>query len=190
MALRKKIPALLLLASACMFTQDASAVTRQVYFGQIGVNSTSIGVSTAVDNITCIITLTNVSTSVQEYNYDFTVNATGTGAGAPVGGSSPVNNGSTWTALAAGATLSLTFIYPAFPATTVGSQTLQCRGRISVRDQNAATPGFAIANGTLLTFIEGGSINSTLSMSGGRAVRGAQAIYTQVPISINKGKPF
>lgn len=168
---------------------SAEAATRKVNFFQIGINRTINGLGSAVSNLTCIITITNVSAVSQQIRYTFSVSAAGTGSGVATLASPPSNPFT----LTAGTSQSLTYSYPSYPArpgTTAGTQTLTCAGEIEAVDSTPTTPGFVIANGSMMTFIEGGQISSSLAMSGGGNLTGNQAIYTQIPISINKGRPF
>ena len=57
---------------------------------------------------------------------------------------------------------------------------------------DVTTPGFIIANGVLVTFVESAKMTTDGVTAGTTAsvAFGGLAVYTQVPISINRAKPF
>lgn len=90
----------------------------------------------------------------------------------------------------------ITFNFTAYPArniadlanTTNAYQKLRCSGSIIATD--VAQPGFLIASGILVTFVESARMSTDGATSGAEGTFGGIAVYTQVPISINRAKPF
>ncbi len=188
-----------------LFSQTAKAVTRVVYFNGSGTNRTVEGLSAAATS-TCKITLSNPSSVSQTY----IINASPTSINNWSGGSATVTiaasaptlvSGSGACAatctgtLTAGQSVTVSYSYTAFPARPAGitafsgKQQLRCTGSITASDVTPTNPGFLIASGTLITFVETARMN-TDSTTGGTTLFGGIAIYTQVPIAINRSKPF
>ncbi|HEY8279992.1 MAG TPA: hypothetical protein VIH99_10225 [Bdellovibrionota bacterium] len=197
-----------LLALFLVITLKASgAPARTVYFNATGVNRTTKGLGTATAS-TCKITLSNPSSTSQDYVMAITAtskdaftggaavvsNATGaSGAGCSVAGA-VVNCSGT---LTAGGSATGIITYTAFTAGAVGSaagyqngnQQLRCSGSIKATD-STATPGFMIASGVLVTFVESTEMQTQNTSSGAAVNFGGTAVFTQVPIAINRSKPF
>ena len=176
--------------------EPANAVSRTVYFTQSGRNLTTDGLGESVSGL-CRITISNPSTQSQTFLLAVTANATQTAAGAATltsgtcssGGSGTFSCGTT--TLAANGSSTFVFTYPAYPTrlggTTTAQQIVSCSGSITAND--STNPGFLIATGALLSFTESGGIR-TQNATGGTTSFTGQAIFTQLPIAINRGKPF
>jgi len=182
----------LLLASA-----PAMAAQRTVYFNATGTNRTSDGLSARATS-TCKITISNPSnqtevytidatpTSIDEWNGAGAVAAAGTGTGGCLSGC----------ALAPGGSVTITYSYNFFPTrsdTPNGiskRQELRCSGKITVTDQSQ--PGFLLASGVLVTFVESARMHTDATTTGTLSTNifGGIAVYTQIPIPINRSKPF
>jgi hypothetical protein len=74
--------------------------------------------------------------------------------------------------------------YPAFPADVAGKQNLICTGEVTATDVSD-TPGSILVSGTIDSFTQAGQAEteSTPTMRG-------IAVFTQVPILINRGDPI
>lgn len=164
---------------------SANAATRTVYFSQVGRNSAAQGLGEEAKS-TCRITVANPSTVAQTIKYEFKVSATGIGAGdADPDPSAPASGQS----IAAGDSKTWIFTYKPFPPDVNGTQELICSGSITAEDPPSSNPGFVIASGVLTTFVESGDIQ-TEHQATGATIFGGFAVYTQVPIIINRGSPF
>jgi hypothetical protein len=89
--------------------------------------------------------------------------------------------------LAATKTVIITFTFDKFPQVTVGTQSLRCAGSIVAAD--TAQPGFITASGVLTTFVESSEIKTDNTTNGANTLGGI-AVYSQIPIVINRAKPF
>jgi len=202
--------ALLSLGLLFVFSPQARAINRTVYFTTTGVNRTAAGGVASSQPSTCQINVSNPSAVTQSIvvkpviqNIDVGSNSLST-VTAPVplykiainassSGTPTTNNcgggNSNCTATLPGGGSSVTFIFPydPFPADTQGSQTLRCSGSIQASD--VTTPGFVTASGTLVTFVESSEMH-TDSSTATSVVFGGTAIYSAIPIVINRAKPF
>lgn len=188
------------LAFCAIAPHAAFGVSRTIYFSQSARNLTTEGLgNTARGN--CRITITNPSAQSQTYLLTVSVVASGTAAasgnatltsatgGGSCGGSPGAYSCGTHT-LAAGGNHTYIFsypIYPTRPTIITGIQYEACSGSIVAND--TTNPGFLLASGALLTFSEGGNMQ-TVNSTGGTFTFAGQAIYSQLPITINRGKPF
>lgn len=188
------------------------AATRTAYFNQSAQNRTVNGISAdAVSS--CRITISNPSGQNQTYVLRMSASsldswsasgptaaqaagfnsATPTGSASYSTGSCPNCSGT----LPAGTSITITYNFTTYPRrlhattpVTSGTQKLRCSGSIEATD--SSQPGFLVADGSLVTFVESTRM-STDGVTGGstqQALFGGMAVYTQVPISVNKGKPF
>lgn len=178
--------------SAFLFSAPAHAATRTVYFDQTAVNTSVNGFSSTA-TAKCTILLNNPSAYGQTITMKVYATATGTGAGNATAtgftGSNPLELSST--SLASGTQLKYDIVYPVFPANTASvQQRLFCRGEITATDTADATPGFVVANGVLLTFSEASAMQTIATSGGAREVFKGNLVYTQIPLTINRGKPF
>jgi hypothetical protein len=170
----------------------AEAATRKVFFSASALSQTVYGLSSRADKCSCTLTITNASTRDQTYNItDTTITAANT-TGAPIVGATTTSGSLTGT-LTSGQTATVTWTYGYYKdkptdGFTAGSATYVCRGTITATD-NTANPGFLVANGALITFMESGTIKSTGSTSFSANTYNF-TVYTQQPILINAGKPF
>lgn len=189
----------------------AEAATRTAYFNQSGQNKTVNGLADPGAQSTCRVTINNPSNVPQDYKLAMNVSSldswAGGDSGTPVTGSyretnadgtPPTLSSGKWTgSLAAGETVTVVYQFSAYPSrrnatypTTTGYQKLRCSGSIEASD--SAQPGFLVATGILVTFVESTKM-STDGVTGGSTQNvefGGMAVYTQVPIAINRGKPF
>lgn len=176
-----------------LFASSALAATRTVYFSQTGRNTTVQGIASAVSS-TCVITLTNTSGVNQTYAITMSGTNTGTkvsGAGGTFTNTAPAGVSLTGQSLANNASANHTITFQSYPARAnveTGSQLLVCSGSITVDDPTPATPGFITASGVLVTFVEAGELTTT-SVTGGGLWNGF-AVFSQVPMMINGGRPF
>ncbi len=184
----------------------AKAATRTAYFTATGTNRTTIGLSAQATS-TCKISVSNPSTQSQTVSINIAANSLDSWNGSA---SSTLDANQTdykldgvacgsstcTTTLAQGATTTMTVSYAAFHAksdATSGAnsqQQLRCSGNISVSDASAGQVGYIIASGVLTTFVESSIVQTDASTSGAQNTFGGVAVYTQVPITINRGKPF
>ena len=166
---------------------EALAATRTVYFSQTGRNiaTTAGGVGTTVRSV-CRITVSNPSSSRQLIS----VQLNGAATVAFTGNASPSHN-TTDEELNTTTTTSRVYSidYPNFTAGTAATQQLICKGQITVKDPTGEGPGYVVATGTLTTFTASGTIQ-TAGTPGGAPVLGGPAVFTQIPVAINRGKPF
>jgi hypothetical protein len=194
-----KLPLFLALGAGILAPSLASAVTRTIYFTQSARNVTVEGIGEAATS-TCRIILSNPSNQNQSYTLVIRASATGTGAGGATlsegAGCSTSGGVITCTGSLAGdtnASASFTISYPPYPTrgsgTFAGSQTVICSGHIVATDPGGGNPGFLMAGGSILTFTESGALQTTNS-TGGVTFFAGQAVYSQLPISINGGRPF
>lgn len=110
---------------------------------------------------------------------------TATGSGTPPNNATPTGaiNG---TLNVGDAPLTYTFTYPSVPASTPNAaQEVVCSGTVVATD--GAQPGFLLASGVLITFVESGEMETEGTTT---AIYGGMAVYTQVPVAINRGQPF
>lgn len=184
-------PFLFIFCLAMAFLAPPSlAAQRKIYFTQAGQNATVNGLSSTAQS-TCTISIRNSSSVSETFILSVTANASGTGAGAatnPAGNTTvPYSTGTV--TIASGLTQIYTFTYVTFPASTVGSQVLVCSGSITADDSAAGSPGYLVASGKLVTFVESGTISSSGTTAGSSVLKNF-AVYTQLPITINGGRPF
>jgi len=203
-------------SALCFFSAPANAATRTVYFNQSGMNKTVNGLAAPGADSTCKITISNPSTVSQTFTLNANVSSLDKWAGgesgtsttgflcspggctsATSGGSISCTGLSCTGSLAAGANVQATFQFSHYPARTnnvAGTQNiyqkLRCSGSIVATD--VSSPGFLIASGVLVTFVESAKMSTDGVTSGSKtpATFGGIAVYTQVPISINRSKPF
>lgn len=207
-----RVSGLAIAAAALCSGHTAEAATRTAYFNQSGQNRTVNGISADATS-SCRITISNPSGQDQTYVLRMSASsldswslagptaaqganfgsAVPTGSASFTGGSCPNCSGT----LPAGTSVTITYNFSPYPQrhhpttpVTTGTQKLRCSGSIEATDSNQ--PGFLVANGTLVTFVESTKM-STDGVTGGSTAQaqfGGMAVYTQVPISVNKGKPF
>lgn len=185
----------------------AQAASRTAYFNQTGQNKTVNGLASPGGQSSCRITVSNPSGQDQRFTLTVSVNsidswgsgtsacasATAQTSGTVTGGTASCAGGSS-TTLATNASITFTFNYSAYPhrsTLTAGTQKLRCSGSIAADD--VSQPGFLVASGVLVTFVESTKMSTDGVTSGGSPTAtefGGMAVYTQVPITINRGKPF
>lgn len=164
----------------------AEAATRTVHFSQVGRNRTTQGLGEPARS-TCRITISNPSSVSQNITFNWDVRAEGVGSGP----AAPSPNTNSVTLSANGGSQVWLFSYNEYPDNTTvedGSQELICSGTIVASDPTGSNPGFVIASGVLTTFVESGEVQTENAT--GASVFGGFAVYTQVPITINRGSPF
>lgn len=174
------------------------AATRTAYFNQSGLNKTINGLAQAGMS-TCRITINNPSNKSQTYTVTANITSldswNGGDAGTPVSGS--LASGSSTGTLNQNETATLVFNFSTYPhrnhgtyPTQAGYQKLRCSGSIVATDVDQ--PGFLVASGVLVTFVESTKMSTDGVTSGSTATAqfGGMAVYTQVPVTINRGKPF
>lgn len=185
-------------ALALMIPSESFAATRTAYFNQSGLNKTINGLSE--DGMsTCRITINNPSNKSQTYAVTANISSldswNGGDSGTPVSGS--LGSGSASGTLAANATVTLVYNFSSYPnrnhttyPTQSGYQKLRCSGSIVATDVDQ--PGFLVASGVLVTFVESTKMTTDGVTAGSTATAqfGGMAVYTQVPVTINRGKPF
>lgn len=169
---------------AFFFSVGAEAAQRRVYFSSVGRNT--ITSSASLDypaKGTCTLTVTNPSSSIQTFTLDDTSVPSVTPTFTANGGASC--SGTTCTLAG---TQSATIAWD-FGDQSTGplTQTVTCSGSILAADQTATNPGFLVAGGSLVTFVES-QFKSTYDVTSTSVNR--QPIYSQTPISVNSGKPF
>lgn len=167
-----------------LFSVGASAAQRMVYFSAVGRNtiSSTSGLDYTAKG-TCTLTITNPSASIQTFTLTSTATPAGSPTATPNGGASCTGLSCTLAATQS-ATISWDFGDQQAGPTT---QTVSCSGSILGADQTATNPGFLVAGGTLVTFVES-QFKSTYETTKTSVNR--QPIYSQTPISVNSGKPF
>jgi hypothetical protein len=203
-AIRKIRTPVVALGSLFLFSGGAQAASRTVYFNATGTNRTSEGLSENA-NSTCTIVVTNPSSASQTFTLKTTVQAINEFDGShafTTSGISVSQAGCTVTGCASeialsanGGSVTITFTYKTFPkrpSTTqyTHSQTLRCTGSITAKDVSASAPGYVVASGTLNTFIESAKMHTDSATSESTNLFGGVAVWTQIPIAINRGKPF
>ena len=133
----------------------------------------------------CQITINNQSGVDQTYTItiDSSTAATGTGAGAITQSSNPNGLTLTGTPLTYSTTISTdtshnyTFTYPSFPASTIGTQHVECNGSLSIDDvTNAGSLGFA---GFIRTYNEYRRLTDVEHDQGGNAMPGFVPLGTK-----------
>lgn len=172
------------------------SATRTVYFDQTAVNTSVHGFSSATTS-RCTVVINNPSGQSQDITMSIYASAessvaamAGNAVAVPTtgfSGTSPIVLSSQ--NIPSTQSKKYDFDYPTFPALTAGQQQLFCRGSITVTDTNPANPGFVVASGLILSFTES-SIVQTVGASVGATAFGGSVVFTQVPLSINRGKPF
>jgi hypothetical protein len=190
-----------------LFQSDwAAATDRTIYFVSTGQNRTVTGLTAAAQSF-CRVTITNPS-SVQE---TVTVKATvqsvdgWTGSSSYVSGNlgtTPITGSGSISSCAgpascavvlngnASVTINYSFTaYPPKPTATQTNQFLRCSGSIVAQD-TGGSPGFVIASGVLVTFTESSQMHTDSTTGQTSATFGGIAVYSQIPITINRGKPF
>lgn len=190
-------------------TPAASAATRTVYFSQTGMNKTTHGLSAPATS-TCKITISNPSTAVQTFTLTTRVTSLNgwTGAvgtqtlGAYAGAATDFKTSAATLScaafvctgrLTANDSIQVTYNFTAYPASTTpaaqnSTQKLRCSGTIVAVDE--AQPGFLIASAVLVTFLESARMTSESTTGGVAGNFGGLAVFSQVPISVNRAKPF
>jgi hypothetical protein len=179
---------------------SADAASRTVYFNAVGTNRTQDGLADDV-NSTCKITISNPSSQTETWSIETTATSIDPWTSAtPQGVKSSASSSGCFTgcSLAANGSVTLTYTYKNFPKrdtvhTAAGApwayaQQLRCSGKITVSDAGTQ-PGFLIANGVLVTFVESSRMH-TDAATGGTATFAGIAVWTQIPIAINRSKPF
>lgn len=202
MARFKNSPLLLWALPLTLFLSgEAFATNRTVYFVATGVNRTQTGLSSTAQSY-CRITVSNPSTVQESVTLSTSAGSidgwTGSAAFNPATVSSTAGSGvgtctvsSCAITLSAGSSATINYAFTVFPAKPTGSnqvQALRCSGSVLVSD-TGGSPGFVIANGILVTFTESSQMH-TDSTTGGTATFGGTAVYSQIPIVINRAKPF
>jgi len=191
---------------ACSFCDSAWAISRTVYFVTSGINRTQVGMSSSAQSY-CRLTINNpssvtetvaITSSVQ--SIDAWTGSTGsyvTGVldtTAPTGGASvgACTVSSCSATLPRNSTVTINYKFTAYPdhtQATASSQSLRCSGSIQASD-STGTPGFLIASGVLMTFTESSQMHTDASTAGTGPTFGGIPIYSQVPLVVNRGKPF
>lgn len=167
---------------------SVEAATRTVYFSQPGRNVTydkGLGQQAISE---CRIYVSNPSTTTQTFR--IVAKAEAAASGDFPGVATPPAVGPH--TLTGGARLSFTMVFPTFLAGAANrdkKQQLLCSGSIEVSDASDGSPGYLIAGGTLTTFTTSGTLQTTGATTGA-TLGGGTAIFTQIPITINRGKPF
>lgn len=191
----------LTLFMAAVSSQGAVAAQRTVYFTQTARNTTTEYPLREAVFSHCRLTVSNPSTTSQNITISMNVHsptasssgawsATGAGNASVPSGFSGSNPGSITTSLAAGASATYEFRYPAFPANQAWRfQQLICAGSIVATDPTDSTPGYLTAGGTLSTFNSTGALQTDGAPMGTTMYHG-MAIFTQVPVAVNRGRPF
>lgn len=86
------------------------------------------------------------------------------------------------------------FNYPTYSkkadGTTAGVQTISCSGTITASDPTSSNPGFLLGTGNLTIFSESGELETDSTTGGGTIDFGGQGVFSQIPIAINRSKPF
>lgn len=193
----KRLLLAFIVASSFFLSESAQAISRTVYFTQSGRNVTTLGLGETARG-SCRITISNPSSQSQTYSLTVTANATNSAAGAATLTANDAAcaslGGGRFTCethtLTNGQSHSYTFSFPVYPVRATiaaGQQVTTCSGSITAND--VGNPGFLLGSGSLLTFTESGAIQ-TQNATGGMDQFGGQALYTQLPLVINRGKPF
>lgn len=193
---------------------EARAVDRTVFFVATGTNRTTYGLSTTAGS-TCRIILSNPSGQTQTFTIKPNVqsldptsaswqaipatnpltagvnpNCSGTSGGATV---SSCTSSSIVGSIPASGSVTIIFAFNGYQPRSAGatwqtaSQTLRCSG--SILAQDSSQPGYLLASGVLVTFTESAAMH-TDATTGGTKTFGGMAVYSQVPIVINRSKPF
>lgn len=171
---------------------QVDAATRTVSFFQIANSSASFNGFASARTTRCLISIYNPSSTTQTYTVTAPVSATGirfscTGnvaAGVPCSPASAVTEPASLTgSLTQDSSVTLTWTYPSFPASTTGDMTFICTGSIAVAD-NSGNLGFVQANGEITVWVEEGTaIQGANTISGGAKVN-------SVKIFIEDGRMF
>jgi hypothetical protein len=166
------------------FSLNSQAATRDVYFSAVGRNYVKTGVTSATSS-RCAITIFNNSNVEQQYKLNMDASFSKINANANV--QAPTRPAyASWSVIAAGSSVTQTTIFDPIPQNTANqTQDVNCAGTLTVID--TTTPGFVTASGALLTFYESGA-QATLTST--TQNYGQQAVFTQVNVPINNGKPF
>ncbi len=186
-------PVLLLFLACLIPAEFAHAVTRNVTFTQVGRNVTRNGLE-ATAKSSCRITVSNQSGQSQTIAFAHNVKSLSTtipalnNVNATYTATTPASPATVHT-LAPTVSITYTFDYATYPTATAGSQELVCSGTLTAND-SGASPGFLIASGVLVTFIESGDGEIQSQGGTGTVSFNGMAVYTQVPITINRGQPF
>jgi hypothetical protein len=189
----------------------AEAATRTAYFNQTGQNKTVNGLADPGAQSTCRVTINNPSNVNQTYVLAMNVSSLDSWAGGDSGTSvpgsyreynkdasvdAPTSSSGKWSGnLDGGEAITIIYTFSSYPSrrnatnpTTTGYQKLRCSGSIEATD--TTQPGFLVATGVLVTFVESTKMG-TDGVTGGstqNAEFGGMAVYTQVTIAINRGK--
>lgn len=179
---------LFIAAALCFYSEVSLAATRTIYFSQTGRNvaTSAGGVGSPVQSF-CRITISNPSTQSQQISIRLEGVSTGSFPSNPVSNPPQIGNN---VSLAGNATLIYSFAYPTFTAGTPGTQQLLCKGQITAADPTSSGPGYVVATGTLTTFNASATIQTTGVPGAPPPVLGGPAVFTQIPVAINRGKPF
>ncbi|MGZ3700300.1 MAG: hypothetical protein ACXWSD_00875 [Bdellovibrionota bacterium] len=206
------MPLLGMILTAFLFALPAHAATRIIYFNATGTNRTTVGLSVDA-NSTCAITISNpsgyaevIAVTAKVDSLDGWVDSNYSTPSADLSGTNtPTITAATTGSCAAasscnlnsgGGSATFTWKFSTFPhkpttsTTAAYKQMLRCSGSIKVQD--VTTPGFLVGTGVLTTFVES-AIMKTEGATGGSgpiATFGGIPVYTQVPIAINRSKPF
>jgi len=204
-AFGKSLPLLGIIFSAFSFAPSAHAASRIIYFNATGTNRTTVGLSTGA-NSTCVVTINNPSLYSETVIVTGTVDsldgwvdinyATPTAATGPTSSTATCSAGSCTATIATTGSATFTWTFSQYPAKPASSatygfkQVLRCSGSISVTD--VTTPGFLVGTGVLTTFVESAIMKTEGSTTNSNNVStfGGIPVYTQIPIAINRSKPF
>jgi len=159
--------------------QDFSMVIRlQVSGHHANAAPTINGSASKYSNNTAVSACTGVSTT-----------ATGTSSSG-----SASYSGTCGGSLTPNLSVTYAFNYPTYAkktdGTTAGVQTISCSGTITASDPASSNPGFLLGTGNLTIFSESGELETDSTTGGGTIDFGGQAVFSQIPIVINRSKPF
>lgn len=207
-------------AFAAFFSTSAEAVVRRVYFTQTGRNTAPEALSNMatrpVYQSVCTMYITNPSSVSQTFDLAMTLTgstiytsrgpysaspATGTTAftsascvpaGVTAPNLAPVCSISvTGISVAAGATSAAYVVRaPEYHFNGIGQQDVICSGSVTATDPIPASPGFLIATGTMNTFSASSRLLLSSATNAAMGSQARQAIYIQVPVAVNEGRPF
>lgn len=189
--------------------REAGAASRTVYFNASGVNRTTKGLATtSTVNSTCRLVISNPSGKAQSFAITSNVSSIDPPSASTTNASlasSPSTSGAATVSActvsacsgslpgtAGGSSVSITYTYTAYPSitsVTAGKQVLRCSGSIKITDTAPASPGYVLASGTLVTFSESSQMHTANTTSSSSAF-GGMPVYSQIPIAINRSKPF
>jgi hypothetical protein len=167
-----------------------------MYFSASGTSSTTNGLNDGAA-AKCIIAIGNTSNIKQTFTLKVTALADGSVSSGPAtkpSGFTGIGTGTDPAVLTDESIIPLDakmyeFTYPAFPASTIGSQPVSCTGSIVVNDATAS-PGHLQASGALIVFFESGQMKDAGNPNGITTIFKGIPTFTQMNISINGGVPF